>query len=117
MKSALGTLRSHADLNKSRVRALRRILGIARDAALRLAIWSWRANVGVVGVLAKQILNHEIAARYLGVVSRSSKRNATKRAWRRWSCTAARLTGATGSCALSRKTGGAGPRLRPGGLP
>ena len=35
MKSALGTLRRHTDLNKSRVRSLRRILGIARDAALR----------------------------------------------------------------------------------
>ena len=93
MKSALGTLRSHADRCDRRTRSLRRILGIARDAALRLAIWSWRANVGVVGVLAKQILNHEIAARYLGVVSRASKRNSTKRAWRRWSCTAARLTG------------------------
>ena len=93
MKSALVRLRSHTDRCDRRVRSLRRVLGIARDAALRTAVWSWRANVGVVGVLAKQILNHEIAARYLGVVSRASKRNSTKRAWRRWSCTAARLTG------------------------
>lgn len=96
--------------------SLRRVAAIARDATLRRAAWAWRANVGVVGTFAKQILNHEIAARYLGVVSRASKRNTTRKAWRRWSCQAARLTGSQRLVGALEKSSVTNDRARRSGL-